>query len=461
VLDLVIRGGTVVTVGSESVCDVGIVGEQIVQLGRDIQARRVIDARGKYVFPGGIDVHVHFTAQAPSESCAGEWADDFYDGSRTAIAGGITTVGNMTYQREGERLRDALERDLATARRDAAVDYLLHPVFKYPTDVAVAEIPDLVEDGHTSLKIFMSTEQFEAHSDVYLSAMRAAGQHGMLTLIHCEDAALLRYLYRGLIDAGRTEIKYVPQARPPYTEAVAVERAIAFARATGAPIYVVHLSSAIALDSCRRARADGVPVYVETRPMYLYLTREVFDEPDGAKYLGQPPARERSDVEALWHGLRQGDVHCVCTDHAPWLLRQKLEARLTLTPGMSRSGVGELEPQFPLLYSEGVRRGRISLSRFVEVSATNAAKLFGMYPRKGSIAVGSDADLAVWDPEMQWTIDASAMQSKADYSIYDGWKVCGKPVVVVSRGEVVLEDGHVTARRGRGQWVRRRPTVAL
>jgi dihydropyrimidinase len=195
--------------------------------------------------------------------------------------------------------------------------------------------------------------------------------------------------------------------------------------------------------------------------MYLFLTGDAFDEPQGAKYLGHPPARSRGDRDALWHGLAAGDVHCVCSDHAPWLLRQKLAATLTLQPSASRSGVGELEAQFPLLYSEGVRRGRLSLSRFVELTSTNAAKLFGLYPRKGTIAVGSDADLVVWDPDARWTVDGAAMQSKSDYSVYDGWDVCGKPVVTVSRGDVVFEGGEVTAERGRGRWVRRDRTGTL
>ena len=321
-----------------------------------------------------------------------------------------------------------------------------------------ARFPDLATDGYTSLKIFLSSEQFDTHCQVYLRAMRLAAQHGVLTMLHCEDGALIRYLYRELT-AGGFAVRHFPDARPTYTEAAAVDRAVAFARATGAPIYIVHLSSAAALDSCRRARADGVPVYVETRPIYLYLTREVFDQPDSAKYIGHPPLREGIDAKALWHGLRSGDVQCVCSDHAPWMLHQKLDSSLNLTT--LRPGIAELETQIPMLYSEGVRSGRISLSRFVESTSTNAAKLFGMYPQKGTIAIGSDADLIVWDPEARWTIDGSTMQSKVDYSVYDGREVCGKPIFTISRGEVVLEDGHVTARRGRGRLVRRSQTMGL
>jgi dihydropyrimidinase len=238
-----------------------------------------------------------------------------------------------------------------------------------------------------------------------------------------------------------------------------VERAIAFSRATRAPIYIVHLSSAAALDACRRARADGLPVYVETRPLYLYLTRAVFEQPDGAKYIGNPPLREAADTRAIWNGLRSGEIQCLCSDHAPWTLRQKLDPTLDITT--VRPGVADLETLMPMLFSEGVRGGRVSLSRFVELTSTNASKLFGLYPRKGTIAVGSDADLVVWDPDARRTIQGATMRSKAGYSVYDGREVQGWPVYTVSRGEVVLEDGQVTATRGRGKWVRRDRPMAL
>ena len=457
--DLTINGGTVVTAGSMAVCALGILGGKIAQMGGDLKGAREIDARGKYVFPGGVDIHVHLTSPVDAGPGVEVRPDDFYTGSLAAIAGGVTTVGNMTFQRKGETLRDALARDLAAAARDAAVDYVLHPVLVHPTDDAIAQIPDLAAEGHTSLKIFMVFDHFDAHVGAFLRAMEAAARHGVLTMVHCEDGALIRCACRQLLDQGMGAARYYPDARPTYTESAAVERAVAFSRATRAPIYVVHLSSRAALDSCRRARAEGFPVYVETRPLYLYLTRERFEEPDGAKYAGAPPLREASDLQALWHGLWSGDIQCVCTDHAPWTLQQKLDPALTVAT--LRQGVADLETLMPMLFSEGVRTGRLSLSRFVELTSTNVAKLFGMYPQKGTIAVGSDADVVVWDPEARRTIDGSRMYSKAGYTPYDGWEVQGWPAVTISRGEVVFEGGEVTARRGRGQWVRRNRTVPL
>jgi dihydropyrimidinase len=382
-------------------------------------------------------------------------SDDFYTGSLAAIAGGVTTVGNMSFQRKGESLRHALERDLDAARRLAAVDYILHPVLADPFDEALLQIPDLAAAGHTSLKLFFVFDNFDARVDAYLHAMRIAAQHGMLVLVHCEDGAIIRHAGRELVAAGRGSARYYPECRPVHSESAATDRAIAFARATGAAIYVVHLSSEAALDSCRRARAAGLPVYVETRPLYLYLTRERFEEPDGAKYAGAPTLRDKSDLEALWRALHRRDIDCVCTDHAPWTLAQKLDPSLNVTT--LRQGVADLETLMPMLFSEGVLRKRISLNRFVELTCTNPARFFGMYPQKGTIAAGSDADLAVWDPQARRTIDGATMYSKAGYSPYDGWVVQGWPIYTISRGEIVYERGEIDARPGRGRWIRRRP----
>ena len=456
--DLVIRGGTLVTAGETGVADLGVQDQRVAQIGGEMRGRREIGAAGRYVFPGGVDVHVHLSQPSPLAPGRELWVDDFFSGSLAAIAGGITTVGNMTFQWPGETLEDALARDLDAARRDAAVDVILHPVLAEPADEVIAKIPRLADAGHTSLKIFMTRPNFEPQLERYLEAMRRAAAAGMLTLVHCEDGALMRFVHRRLAAEGRDAVRYYPESRPVYTESSATERAIAMSQATGAPIYVVHLSSSAALAHCRRARAAGQRVYVETRPLYLYLTRERFEEPDGAKYVGAPALREPADVEALWDGLGSGDIQCVCTDHAPWNLRQKLDP--TLTVATARQGVADLETLMPMLFSQGVVKRRLSVSRFVELTSTNAAKLFGLYPQKGTIAVGADADLVVWDPEQRRTIDGASMQSRAGYSVYDGFDVQGWPVYTVSRGEIVMDRGTVTAERGRGRWVRRGPTAA-
>lgn len=456
--DLVIRGGTVVTAGSMGTHDIGVQDGKVAQLGGAMQGRREIVARGKYVFPGGVDVHVHLTTAREPGPGVELWVDDFYSGSLVAIAGGVTTIGNMTQQRQGETLCDALARDMAKAQRDAAIDYILHPILSDPSPECLAQIPALAAEGHTSLKIFLVTDTFDARVDDYLKAMQLAARSGTLTMLHCEDGALIRCTCRELLAHEMGAPRYWPESRPDYTEAVATERAIAMARATDAPIYIVHLSSEVALERCRRARGEGLPVYVETRPLYLYLTREKFEEADAAKYIAAPPLREHTDVHALWNGLQSGEIQTLCTDHAPWTLRQKLDPTLNVVT--ARQGVADLETLMPMLFSEGVRAGRISLSRFVELTSTNAAKLFGLYPRKGTIAIGSHADLVVWDAEARRTIDGATMQSRAGYSVYDGREVVGWPMYTINRGEVVLENGEVNAARGRGQWVRRSPRVA-
>ena len=361
----------------------------------------------------------------------------------------------MTFQWDGESLTESLERDRAAASRDACVDYILHPVLTDPSEEHLAEIAGLAADGFSSLKVFMVTPQFDARVEEFINAIRAAGAHGLLTLLHCEDGAIIRCICRELADLGRSDVRQWAESRPVYTESAATERAIAICRATGSPIYVVHLSSRAALEACRRARADGLPVSVETRPLYLHLTSELLATDEGAKYVGAPPLRESGDVTAMWNGLSDGTIQCVCTDHAPWTLRQKLDPSLDITT--ARQGVADLETSLPMLYSEGVRTGRISVERFVELVATNPARLFGLYPRKGTVAIGSDADLLVWDSELMRTIDASSFRSRADYSVYEGREVQGWPVVTISRGEILLEDGEITAERGRGRWLRREP----
>jgi dihydropyrimidinase len=450
--DLVVRGGMVVTTGAAGVADVGIEDGRIAALGRGFKGRREVAADGKYVLPGGVDVHVHFSPYLRPVPGLEIQVDDFYSGSLAAVAGGITTVGNMTHQWPEETLHGALARDLAAAKRDAAVDYILHPVLTYPTDDAVGEIADLAAQGHGTLKIFLVFDNFDANVGRFLEAMRVAGASGMVVLAHCEDSALIAHVQQTLLRDGRTAPRYYPDSRPDYTEAVATERAIAFSRATGAPIYIVHLSSSAALERCVAARAHGLPVYVETRPLYLHLTRERFADADGAKYTGNPPLREAADVKAIWDALANGSIQCLCTDHAPWTLKQKLDPSLDITT--LRAGVSDLETMMPMLFSEGVLAGRLSLSRFVEVTSTNAAKLFGLFPQKGTIAVGSDADLVVWDPEISRTIDGAKMQSKSGYSVYDGSSARGWPTCTISRGEVVFDQGAITAERGRGRWLR-------
>ena len=451
-VDLVIRDGTVVNAASRFQADVGIRGERIVQFGGELTGAREIDANGLLVLPGAIDAHVHLTSDEPDPNAV-QWADDFTSGSWAALAGGITTVGNMTFLRPGESMRAGLERETQLIREQAIADVMLHPVIGDPRQEIIDEIDELLDAGHADIKFFMSTPAFDANTLGYLKATEAAGRHGLLTMIHCEDYPIIRWSIDRLLAEGRGALAHYPASRPVVSEVVATQRAVALSEVTGAPVYIVHLSSAAALAVCRDAQARGLPVYVETRPLYLHLTSERFLDTDGAKYVGQPPLREESDRLALWEGLRSGAIHTICTDHAPWKLEHKLDRSLHV--GNLRPGVENLQTMLPMLYSEGVRDGKFSLEQLVSLTSTNVAKLFGLYPRKGTIAIGSDADLVLWDPDERRVIRDEDMLSRADHSIYSGMEITGWPVMTIRRGEVVYANGKVSGAPGSGTLVRR------
>lgn len=457
-MELVIRGGNVATAHGVVTTDVGIDGGKIVQLGGPLHGETELDATGRFVLPGGVDAHVHLTAphSGPGEH---SWADDFTTGTRAALAGGVTTVGNMSFHRRGEQMLDGLERDLAEAKATSLADYFMHPVLLEPDAAGLEQIVEAARRGHPSIKVFLSFKRFDRNVDAFLKAMRVAASAGVVVLIHCEDAAIMGCCGEMLAEQGLTEHRYYPNTRPVEAERIATERAIGFCEISGAATYVVHLSSQAALEACRRGRARNLPLYVETRPIYLYLNRERFDEPDGAKYAGAPPLREDADRDAIWAGINDGSVATVCTDHAPWSLAKKLDPSLTASE--LRQGMAELETLMPMLWSLGVATGRISVSRFVEMTSTNAARLFGMYPQKGCIAPGSDADLVIWNPNETRVIDGATMHSNADYSPYDGWSITGWPMFTLSRGDIVAEGSRVTAQPGRGVVVPRRPFERL
>jgi len=457
--DLVIRGATVITTGHREVADIGVADGRIAQIGGAMTGATEIAAAGLLAIPGGIDAHTHLVHQGLRDRCEQPiWVDDFWSGSRAAITGGITTIGNMTnpaVNDDGteETPSAAIAREMDGAAGEAAVDWFLHPILYQPGALPDGEIAALAERGHASIKMFLADPDLAADERALLTAASAAKAAGSVTLLHCEDGAMLKEAGEKLIEQGRGAVANFPDARPVAAEVAAVDQAIRIAEGTGAPVYIVHLSSAAALDRCRLARAAGLPVHVETRPLYLHLTRERFAEPDAAKYVGAPPLRAESDRRALWAGLAAGDVDTVCSDHAPWTLADKLDP--TLTAVTARQGVADLETMRPMLYSEGVAAGRLSLDRFVELTSTNAARIFGLYPRKGVLAVGSDADIALWDPGHRRTIDGARMESLSGYSVYDGWQVQGWPRIVLRRGQVVLAHGEITTQPGEGKWIRR------
>jgi dihydropyrimidinase len=446
--DLALRGGTIVTADGMGDGDIGIRAGRIVQLGRVGPAREEIDVSGLEVMPGGVDMHVHLT---PGEMPDGSYrhADDFLSGTRSALIGGITTVGNMTFARPGETLPDGVNRVLEEAEATSVADFVLHPVIWDFNPEIARHLTALADAGHMSIKIFMNVAAFDERPGAFLAAMQLAGQHGMMTMMHCEDAAIIDHLTREL-DARGTGISGYPDSHPVQSEAAAVARAIAMARTADTPLYVVHLSSSTALELCRDALAEGQPVFVETRPVYLHFDRRAFEREDAALFVGNPPLRTPEDQLALWRGLAAGHIHTCCSDHAPWTREEKMQATEQIAG--ARPGMSDLDTLMPLLFSEGVMKGRITSQRFVQVTATNAARLFGLFPRKGTIAVGSDADLVVWDRSLTRDIHASESHSRSGFSLYENWRTAGWPAYTISRGEVVAAGGALTeaAVAGRG-----------
>lgn len=461
-LDVVIKNGTVVTGSDIFQADIGVAGGKVVATGKDLGvAPREIDAQGKYVIPGGIDVHTHLDHHIFIYGKPMVNVDDFYSGTVAAACGGITTICDYIFQHPGHGLREAVDEWLPKAKDRAVIDYGFHVCITDPSPGALSEIPDLMAEGYASLKAFMCFSGFGLNSDGLLKVLRAARESDVLTNIHCEDGPIIDYLTQRLLEAGKTGPENWPKSRPVLTEASATARAVALAEAVDTPVYIVHLSCRDALQAVQAGRARGLPVYTETRPVYLFLSEEKYDLPnrEGGKYKCAPPLRHHSHQKALWDGLRSDDIQTVASDNSSWMASDKTDPNKNFLE--IPAGVPNLETMLPMVYSEGVGKGRLSLNRFVQVMSTNPAKLFGMYPEKGTIAVGSDADIVVLDPQKKVTIRAKDLHSRSDYDPYEGFEVQGWPVLTMSRGEIIYENGNITARPGRGRLLKRRRFAGL
>ena len=407
--ELIIRGGRIVTEEGTREADLRIRNGTIAEIGPNLEARqgsREIDASGLLVLPGGIDPHVHV---------AGNWADDYTSGSAAALAGGVTTIANFVPQRPGEEPGTALDAAEDLVRSQAIADVMLHTTISDPATFNASWFSALTDRGQPSLKIYTYRSVFDQNPDGFLQLLTAARRAGVLTMIHCEDGAILRTTAERMMAEGRGSLRYFADARPVVAEVVATQRAVAMSEATGAPVYIVHISSERALRVVEDAQARGVPVFVESRPIYLHLTRDRYEGSDGPLYLSHPPLHQRSDQDALWRALANGTIHVMASDHAPLTREQKLDPTQTLA--RHRPGMENVQMMGPMLFSEGVNKGRIDLKRFVALTSTNAAKLFGLYPRKGTIAVGSDADVVLWDQNARRPIRDEDILSGTGFSV--------------------------------------------
>ena len=454
--DTIITNGRVVTASDTYASDVAISNGRIVAIGQSLppeNASRIIDAAGKYVLPGGIDVHTHLDMPFGGTTSS----DDFETGTRAAAFGGTTTLIDFAIQYKGQTLRTAFDTWMQKASAKAVCDYAFHCIITELADAQLDEMNALVREGVTSFKLFMAYPGvFMLDDGSIFKALRTTATNGGLVCMHAENGNAIDVIVQQALAEGKKAPKYHALTRPTTAEAEATSRAIALAEMAGAPVYIVHLSCNDALEKVREARDRGLPVYAETCPQYLYLSIENFDVPDfeGAKYVFTPPLREKWHQEKLWNGLKSDHLQVVSTDHCPFCFKEQKELGRNDFTKIPNGGPG-VEHRMSLIYSGGVAAGRFSVNRFVELVCTTPAKLFGLYPRKGTIAVGSDADLVIFDPNRKHTISAKTHHMRVDYSMFEGIQVMGMPVTVLSRGRVVVESDKFLGRAGTGEFVKR------
>jgi dihydropyrimidinase len=449
-----IKNGAIVTATDQYTGDVLVEDEKITVIGTslDMPADKVIDASGKYVLPGGIDVHTHLDMPFGGATSA----DDFETGTIAAAFGGTTSIVDFAIQYKGQTLHHAWETWMKKAESKAVVDYGFHMIMTDMNDQVEQEMDALVRQGVTSFKLFMAYRGvFMLDDGSIFKALLRTAQNGGTICMHAENGDVIDVLVQRALKAGHTAPKYHALTRPPRAEAEATHRAIALAEIADVPIYIVHLSAAEALEMVTEARDRGLPAYAETCPQYLFLSYDDYEEPDfgGSKYVMSPPLREKAKQDQLWRGLAFNDLQCVSTDHCPFCMKEKRLGKNDFSK--IPNGAPGIETRMSLVYDGGVRPGRISMNRFVELTSTSPAKIFGLFPRKGTIAPGSDADIVVFDPKRTLTLSAKTLHMNVDYNPYEGRQVTGATDTVLSRGRLVIEDGTFVGRKGAGSFLKR------
>jgi dihydropyrimidinase len=447
--DLVIKNGTLVTATDTFEADIGIVGEQIAAIGQNFTGERAINAAGKLVTPGAVDVHVHL------EMPIGQFvsADDFFTGTRAAAFGGVTAIIDFVEPEPQQAMLDALAARQALANARAAIDYGLHMTIG-PTEIAkLTQVPAAFEAGCASFKLYMAYG-LRLTDGQLLQALETVAAVGGLPVVHAENWDVICTLIERNLANGRTQPRWHPRSRPAAMEAEAAGRVIDLAQLAGAPLHIFHVSCAPVVERIADARRRGLPVTGETCPQYLFATDALYDRPgvEGAYPVCAPPLRTPADQARLWDALAQNQLQLVTTDHCPFTAAAKATGldNFSQIPG----GVPSIEMRFPALHAYGVRTGRFSLNRWVDMCCTTPARLFGL-ARKGSLAVGYDADLVVFDPQTRRTLSTDTLHENVDWTLYNGLEVTGWPAVTISRGEVIVENGQFLGRPGRGRFIKR------
>lgn len=452
-MSLLIKGGTVVFGGVRRQADVLVQGDKIVKVepGTRADASHVINVEGKYVLPGAIDVHTHM--QLPVSGTVS--SDDFFTGTRAAAFGGVTTILDFATQSIGESLKETAAKRRSEAENKVCIDYSLHLGVTDLTDETMAEIPVMIDQGYPSFKLFMTYPGLAVDDGELYAALKTVSEAGGLVGVHAENMHLIRHFVRALLSEGKTAPMYHEVSRPALAEAEAVSRAIMIAAETNSNLYFFHLSTARGLAEIREARQRGLPVYAETCPQYLLLTRDKYKEPDfrAARYVMSPPLRDFEDQRALWSGLADGSLQVVGSDHCPFRTDQKRLGQESFDR-IPNGGPG-VETLLPLLLSEGVGKGRLTMERLVEIVSTEPARLFGLYPRKGAIVAGADADLVIIDPDKKVALSAETLHMNIDYTLYEGFVLKGYPVMTISKGKVICSDGQFFGAPGEGRFIAR------
>jgi dihydropyrimidinase len=455
--DLVISGGTLVTGSDTFKADIGIQAGKIAAIGQGLKGKKVVDALGMLVLPGAIDPHVHLQMPTPVATSS----DDWFTGTRAAACGGTTTVIDFVEPETGESLLHALDARRAQAESKAAIDFSFHMTLDRVDDDTLAEIPLVVEAGLTSFKCY-TTYNMRLEDDQLLDALSAVGKAGGLTIVHAENDAIVNRLRSDFIATGKTEPRFHPLSRPPISEGEAVERVLALAKVAGAPVLIVHVSNQLGVEAIERAQSRGQIAFGETCPQYMLLTDENYSVPgfEGAKFICSPPLRKSTDQDALWQGLKGGVLQVVGTDHCPFFYAgtKNLGRPFDDPPPFTNipGGIPGIEGRLALLYSYGVRTERLTLNQWVDVCASGPARVYDLYPQKGALVPGADADIVLFDPEKRLTLSTNILHENVDYTPYEGFELTGYPVKTILRGQLIAENGEFIAEEAKGQFLVRK-----